>query len=330
MIRIEEQESWNLNNIQRTSREEFLIWINEKNKLHDIVACPFCKSNNLVEISNVDRFGLSFKALQCKDCNLVSTSPQIKEEYLPEYYDKFYHPLIFGETEAKDFLFNSTQGEKIYKLISKYIPNSTNNLRIFEVGAGSGSNLKGFSEYAKKFNINCSLEGLEYSTTYVEKAKKDNIILYTNDLNSYVKKTKSKFDIIILSHVFEHVTQPVKFLESIKKLMHENTILYIEVPGILSLHKNQAYRGLLKRYLVHAHIYHFTAESLERMLIKNGFIPEFINENVESVFKINNTNIEIALKHTSNIPLYLYNLNKYKIIYKILFYIKKVRNKLIG
>jgi len=330
MIKIAEKESWNLNNIQKTSRKEFILWINEGDKLHDVVTCPFCKMNNFIRISNVDRFGLSFNALQCENCNLVSTSPQIKEEYLPEYYDKFYHPLIFGETEAKDFLFNSSQGKKIYKLIAEYIPSSKKDLRVFEVGAGSGSNLRGFSEYAKKFNINCSLEGLEYSTTYVEKAKKDNIILYADDLNSYVDKTESQFDIIILSHVFEHVTQSVEFLELIKKLMHENTILYIEVPGILSLHKNQAYRRLLKRYLVHAHIYHFTAESLEKMLIKNGFIPEFINENVESVFKINNSNIKTTLKHTSNISLYLNNLNRYKIIYKINFYFKKLLNKLIG
>ena len=281
MIKIIEKAEWNLNEIQIKSRDEFINWANSNNIADSIQECPNCGEKSFSTLSKVDRFGLNFESLMCNKCNLIRTSPRIKESFLPEYYNKFYHPLIFGETEAKDYLFDSSQGEKIFKLTYPYIE-SKKNLKVFEIGAGSGSNLKGFRDTAIKKDITCTLEGLEFSENYVKKASEIGVKLYTESIEQYIKTHHdTNYDVIILSHVFEHINNLDEFLSSVKEIMNDNTLLYIEVPGVLMLHKNRAYSCNFKKYLVHAHLYQFTAETLKNTLEKNSFQLEYINEMVE-------------------------------------------------
>jgi 2-polyprenyl-3-methyl-5-hydroxy-6-metoxy-1,4-benzoquinol methylase len=51
-------------------------------------------------------------------------------------------------------------------------------------------------------------------------------------------KSNEKFDLIILSHVLEHLLNPSVFLKKIKSILSDNGILYIEVPSL---------EGILKR-----------------------------------------------------------------------------------
>jgi len=326
MIKIIEKAEWNLNEIQKKSRDEFINWANSNNIVDSIEKCPNCGEKSFSTLSKVDRFGLNFEALKCNKCKLIITSPQIKEFFLPEYYNKFYHPLIFGETEAKDYLFDVSQGEKIFNLTYPYIRNKKN-LKVFEIGAGSGSNLKGFSDTAIKKGITCTLKGLEFSENYVKKASEFGIQLCTESIEQYIKTNDTKYDLIILSHVFEHVNNLEKFLSSVKKLMNEDTLLYIEVPGVLTLHKNNAYACNFKRYLVHAHLYHFTAETLKNILEKNSFKLEYINEMVESIFRLKSEKSPTATVE-SNVEIYLNNLQKYKLFYCIPNILKRIKNKI--
>lgn len=327
MIKIIEKAEWNLNEIQIKSRDEFINWTYSNDVVDAIQECPNCKEKSYSILSKVDRFGLNFESLMCNKCNLIRTSPRIKESFLPEYYNRFYHPLIFGETEAKDYLFDSSQGEKIFKLVYPYIE-SKKNLKVFEIGAGSGSNLKGFNDIAIKYNIECKLKGLEFSEKYAKKALEFGIKLYTESIEQYIKTNDTKYDVIILSHVFEHINNLEDFLTSIKKIMNEDTLLYIEVPGVLMLHKNNAYNCNFKKYLVHAHLYQFTAETLKNTLEKNSFKLIYINEMVESIFKLNDEKTVTNFLN-SDVEIYLNRLYKYRYIYCFPNFLTRIKNKII-
>ena len=110
--------------------------------------------------------------------------------------------------------------------------------------------------------------------------------------------------------------------------MNKNTLLYIEVPGVLMLHKNGAYNCNFKKYLVHAHLYQFTAETLKKTLEKNSFQLEYINEMVESIFKLKSKK-SFSGTIKSNVDNYLNNLQKYKILYCIPNILKRIKNKII-
>ena len=73
--------------------------------------------------------------------------------------------------------------------------------------------------------------------------------------------TKEKFDLIILSHTLEHVSDPNSFIESINKISQYNTTLFIEVP----------YLDFLEPYNENMHLHFFSQKSLESVVNKIRF-----------------------------------------------------------
>jgi 2-polyprenyl-3-methyl-5-hydroxy-6-metoxy-1,4-benzoquinol methylase len=105
-------------------------------------------------------------------------------------------------------------------------------LNILEIGAAHGLNLKITSE-----KIDCENKyALEIDNRWYNQLNKQNIKIIDNleiDVN---------FDIIILSHVLEHFTDPLNELKNISNSLNVNGIIYIEVPNVnyddTNLHKS--------------------------------------------------------------------------------------------
>lgn len=281
---------WKMNNLQLQTKADLQAAIENG----DIVLCDrdvcLCGSRNRLKIASIDRFGLDFSSYICKNCGLIFTTPYICDSLLPLYYNKFYHPLHFGSAKVRETLFSKGQGTKIFNFVKPYLNSS--DIKIFEMGAGCGTNLLDFAKTAKTYNIKVACYGNEYSKNYVKYGNQKGLKLISNSIQDYVNKTKDRFDLIIMSHVFEHVTDPFDTLSCLKKISHRETILYIEVPGVLDLKTRYGYDCDFLRYLTHAHNFNFSLSSLEATLNQCGFELVRGNEKVESIFQIN--------RHTSN------------------------------
>ena len=161
------------------------------------------------------------------------------------------------------------------------------------MGAGCGNNLLEFANVAKNYSINnVDCYGNEYNNDYVKYGNQKGLKLVSDSIEEYANKTKNRFDVIILSHIFEHLTDPFSTLDYLKRISHEDTILYIEVPGVLDLKTRYVYDCDFLKYLTHAHIFNLSLSSLDTTLNQCGFELLQGNENIESVFKVN--------RHTSN------------------------------
>ena len=254
-----------------------------------ISTCP-CGSLNLEELSKIDRFGLPFGSLICQDCGLISTSPRITNKSLPYYYNNYYHPLNFGieSLETRNALYSDGQGVKIFNKLKPFLP-KTNKLEILEIGAGTGSVLVEFKEEAKKHKIEVSELGTEYSDECIKECQNRNINIIEGNIQT-VLATNKQFDIIILSHVFEHFVDLKKELTDLGKLMHSQSLLYIEVPGILVNHKKWYYDFSYLIYHVHAHMYNFTRNTLSNLLSMSNFKELDANEEVEAIYQLSDSN----------------------------------------
>jgi SAM-dependent methyltransferase len=120
--------------------------------------------------------------------------------------NNFYHPLHFGTAEPIKNLFSKGQGSKIFNLVKTYL--SSSDIRIFEMGAGCGTNLLEFANVAKNNNVDVACYGTEYNKDYVRHGNKNGLKLTANSIEEYANKMNDKFDLIILSHAFEHFTDP--------------------------------------------------------------------------------------------------------------------------
>jgi len=276
-----------LNNVSEKYKALFLEDIkNEKILLENADTCICCGSQKFEKLLDVDRFDLPFGSYICQDCGLITTSPRIKNESLPYYYDKYYHPLNYGKESLENqvALFKEGQGTKVYKKLEKYISHKKN-LDILEIGAGVGGVLDEFRTTAIAKNIEINLSGTEYSKDCIEQCKKRNIQIIEGNAQT-VLETNKKFDVIILSHVFEHFIDLENELNILKKLLKPDGLLYIEVPGILKNHNKPYYDFSFLGYSVHAHMYNFTLVTLKNIVQKYGFLLTEGNEEVEAVFQI--------------------------------------------
>ena len=168
--------------------------------------------------------------------------------------------------------------KKEFKVIADLLPN---NSRVLDVGCGMGGLLVPFKEN------NFSIYGVDYGSDYVEYGKSKNLNLGIGG----IKDVNKKFDVIIYSHVLEHILDLQSELFEIKKRLNKKGVLYIEVPGVLNL--NNDYRNDLNRYFQNAHTYNFSLITLKNVLTSNGFELICGNENVESLFKASNVSNSI-------------------------------------
>lgn len=77
------------------------------------------------------------------------------------------------------------------------------------------------------------------------------------------------YDLIVLSHVLEHIPDPKAMLAEVVTVMKSGTYLYLEIPHEEFIRLRETNPKLLKRHW-HEHINFFTQESLDQLLEVEG------------------------------------------------------------
>lgn len=132
---------------------------------------------------------------------------------------------------------------------------------LLDVGCANGAFLTAFG---KRFP-NWRLFGFEQNRHY-EKRVLD-LPNVDGFFSSSLESINRKFDLISLSHVLEHVDDPVHFLGLIRPLLKEDGLLLIQVPNILENPLDM---------VVIDHYSHFSPWVLKRFMIWLAFEPVFI------------------------------------------------------
>jgi SAM-dependent methyltransferase len=155
----------------------------------------------------------------------------------------------------------------IYQESINYIKSELNKKHIvLDLGCASGNITKKISPFVKK------IVGIDFNQILIEEAKKNNsnynIEYIVSDIFDYLKKIKKNFDILILSHVLEHLDNPYDFLNKIKNKFKK---IYIEIPDNDSDQINHM-RHQLKIDICYNdvdHISEFTRDTFEDLIKKN-------------------------------------------------------------
>jgi 2-polyprenyl-3-methyl-5-hydroxy-6-metoxy-1,4-benzoquinol methylase len=277
-----------LNKLQKEMKTKVEEKINEKiYQFETVDKCTVCESSESELIGEKDRYGFYYPVRICKNCGLIYTSPRMNQAAYNLFYNDEYRKLYGGnETADNRFFINQYErGKQIHDfLLNNNLLNSEVKT-VLEVGCGAGGILKYFKDKGM------SVKGIDLGEEYVNFGKNN----FNLDLESTTLKELSlsyKPDIIIYSHVLEHLLNLNEELNLIKKNCHEKTILYIEVPGVKYIHKN--YEMNILKYFQNAHTYHFTLTTLHHLLKRNGFELLAGNEFVMSAFKLGNADNNFA------------------------------------
>lgn len=319
----EKQTPWPLNSTQKKYKDLFQNSIDDGSiVLKDVKFCP-CGSSDLEPLTSIDRFGLPFGSKICKACGLVLTDPIISEESIPLFYEKYYHPLTFGNEnpDVIKYLFGKNQGTKIFNKLINHI--TKKEINVLEIGCGAGFNLSDFKQLSESYGINTQAYGIEYSTKYVEYGREKLRLNLMQGGLECLDNSPILYDIVILSHVFEHFVDLTDAIAKIKSVIHENSLIYIEVPGIMDLKLKYEYDCDILKYFTCAHTYNFSLGTLSNIMSLDGFDIIEGNEKIEAMFSLNINNYNKTINYLgdleSNLAFYQ---SKNKIHRKV---IKKIR-----
>ena len=190
--------------------------------------CPLCEAeaneNNIVDI--VENIWENNKNVyECSNCKLyfIDEPSQSEIEFL--YNSNFYarnNNIIYKFIDAK---MKYARALNRFNYIKKFIK-KTDNLNVLEIGASDGLLLSIF----KKENFN--VFGYELNENARKEALKKYDIKMKDDFLKDKNIDKNKYNIVIMSHILEHFTNPKYILNSVHNFIGGgvNDILFIEIP----------------------------------------------------------------------------------------------------
>ncbi len=233
--------------------------------------CPLCGATEVEERWPSKDYvtGKDFEAVFCAACGLGRTEPEVLQEQLTEFYPAAY----YGEdgkhpTRRYPALLEFLQKRLLRSRARKIAPISPSEkeCRMLDVGCGPGSVMEVFRE--RGFEV----EGIEYSEQAAKLARSKELSVHVANLDNIAnfKICTSKFDVVYLWHVLEHLREPNAMFAWISNHLTTQGILVLGVPDVRSAEATR-HKGAWFHLDVPRHQTHWSLQALEHALRKHGF-----------------------------------------------------------
>jgi 2-polyprenyl-3-methyl-5-hydroxy-6-metoxy-1,4-benzoquinol methylase len=226
--------------------------------------CELCGATTARELyTATDRLHNSdrqFSIAACAGCGVLRTLPDMSERELARFYPQNYWG---GDNEPSEDWIKSSQSEK-----TKFIAQcGLRSGRLLDVGCGSGFFLRSLDqtlwdrfgvetgEAAAREATRALGSGRVFAGTLIESACED-----------------EAFDVVTLWSALEHMNEPRANLIEARRILKPGGVLIVQVPNAAS-YQARLFEGDWFALDAPRHRYHFTPQTLERLLSQTGFKP---------------------------------------------------------
>ena len=225
------------------------------------ISCPICKERKYREIFEVkDRRSSqeTFAVGDCQECGFRITLQAPGEEIISRYYES---DDYISHSDSEDSLINKLYHrvrdvmlKRKQKIIEKYHRQKGT---LLDFGSGTGYFLHAMKQSGWQ------VRGMEVDPTSRELSRK-RFGLEVEQPNLEAIGSEA-FDVITLWHVLEHVHELHGTLEALKTGLRPDGTLVFALPNSSS-YDAKYYKSYWDAYDVPRHLWHFTPESLEKLL----------------------------------------------------------------
>lgn len=225
------------------------------------VICKLCKSENLQKIANKVRFGYKADVYKCKDCNLTFLD-QNSFNFPKDFYEKKYHQTYITHVEP-DALNPQAYYEKMKKSTKVWADKFSNMLSghevVLDIGCSTGHFIDLVKDKTKK------IYGYDLNRKEVGFCR--NVLnLDVSDQPLEDRFDEGVFDYITMIYVLEHIADPKKFLNSVRKFLKPDGKLVILVPNVqdalVNLYDIPEFRSF---YYCIEHLFYYSPKTIKQL-----------------------------------------------------------------
>jgi len=216
--------------------------------------CPLCHHENSQHFDTRQFRDHTVTNRVCENCGLVYQSPRMSTVELDEFYATEYRQIYQGEEgpTPKDLRTQAGRAAALLEFVGEPISQVKRHL---DLGCSTGILLETFRDHYGSQPI-----GVEPGDAYRKFAQEKGITIYT-DIESLLPAGESRFDLVSMMHVLEHLSNPVGYLTYLgEKYLTKDGWLLIEVPNLYCHDSFEI-----------AHQISFSAHTLRQTLQRTGF-----------------------------------------------------------
>lgn len=227
---------------------------------YEEVPC-LCGENLFGIISTYDRYRIWQPVVICVKCGLIQSRPRMSPKTLEWFYGSDFYRHIYDGNKGVSPLSHHVFEKRVETsnrrrdAIRADVHDYDSIRSVGEIGCAGGWNLEVFRRDGK------IVTGCDPSPGMTEIGRDHGLDLRTGHTASLLG---SKFDLLILSHVVEHFSNPMIEVNAALDLLAPNGKIYIEVPDA---------RAICLGALQGAHLYYFTPNTLTHFMAMIGLKP---------------------------------------------------------
>lgn len=218
-------------------------------------------------IAEKDFHGLPLNLYLCRHCSLIYASPYMDELSSGIFYRQYYRDLYEGErTAGLQEIFDTRyrEGGGILSFIESAVSPKKGG-RVLEIGCSTGGQLKVFAD------ASYDVTGIDLDERYLQFGRQRGLRLINSTFEDFARTSGEKFDLVVMSHVIEHMQGPPEALMLLRDMLGEGGCVFIEVPNIdLSYIEPAQFQF--------AHKWYFDTVTLSDLLERAGFRPVAVDK----------------------------------------------------
>ncbi|MEM9835494.1 MAG: class I SAM-dependent methyltransferase [Bacteroidota bacterium] len=229
--------------------------------------CPLCNSRQIHPFLVAKDHSISqedFELWSCQNCSFTFTQDAPAPAEIGPYYKS---ENYISHSDTKAGLVN-----RLYHMARDYMLGRKFNLlqrvskgkKILDYGTGTGY----FVDYLQRNNYDA--EGIEIDDDARQYgSQKFGIKIHPPAFLTESTQEKS-YDAISLWHVLEHLYEPYDYLKRFHEILKDDGVLLVAVPNFSSSDA-QHYGPYWAAYDVPRHLWHFSPDTMEKMMANAGF-----------------------------------------------------------
>ncbi len=239
----------------------------QESGLYPMEAVPcYCGASSPQMVADVDRYFMPCQTNLCPVCGLLYVSPRMTAASYRSFYELEYRAIYVTEDD-QNALVGLEIGQTLLSLCEFYdvLPTS-----VIDVGCGKGELLRAFVQRG------IPSIGIDEDPTAVAEGLVVGLPLECGTPEDLIARGETA-DLVILHHVLEHCLDLSAMLQQARQLLTPNGVLFVAVPGVQATP--------IKRMFQMAHVYHFTAETLNYVMECEGWRALMLGETIHSFWK---------------------------------------------